>query len=490
MRSASIKHFLWRIRQIELFDSTGMTPQLRSNLYWVIWGATIGMLYFNVINGAAWTGFQRVILRAGDFELGCIAAVPVAVNIFQLLFSYIMEKRRNRRFLFLFFGITSRSLWIIIGLIPLFLLNAPHSLRISATIMLIALVSSGASFVSLGFGSLMGDLVPIKIRGRYFSARLRISLIAGILSGLIVSWLLDAFGDTGYTLVLVLAGLAGMVDIACFFFVSWPPMEGSEDKKEKEKPFTMFGGVLKNKRFMTLCFFFTCWFFAIGLSSPFNNVYLLEVMHLSFLEITLYAQIVSNIMTMVTVTIWGRAIDRYGNKPVMQLTGLICMCLTMLWLFMQPGRIFLVILLNLLSGFFWVSLDLGQQNLYLGLSEQKNRSAYLAVFFTVTNLIGTALGNTIGGALVQGPFTEFAKLNLMFFGMALNKYHYVYILSTILRIGSITLLLRRIQEDGAVSLSQMTASIRYDFSLWRKRYTKRLSMRFSGHRRHHRKKGE
>ena len=39
----------------------------------------------------------------------------------------------------------------------------------------------GNSGVNLAFGSLIGDLVPIRIRGSYFSARQRISLISGVI---------------------------------------------------------------------------------------------------------------------------------------------------------------------------------------------------------------------------------------------------------------------------------------------------------------------
>jgi MFS family permease len=459
MRTHAIKHAVKRLRQVELFDSAGMPAALRSSLYWVIWGVTAGMLCFNVTGGAAWTGFQREILKANDFELGLIAAVPVAANILQILFSFIMERKRNRRFVFLFFGLIGRSLWILIGLIPFIFSPAAHSVRIASTIVLVVLISSGNSFVNLGFGSLLGDLIPMRIRGQYFSSRQRVSLVAGILSGLLVSVIVDSFGNAGYSMVLILAGLAGMADIACFLRVQWPPMAGAGDSGG-ETPKAMIRGVLKNKRFMTLCMFFTCWHFSVGLSSPFNNVYLIEVMHLSFLEITLFAQIVSNLTTVLSVTFWGRAIDRFGNKPVMRSVGYICMLLSGMWLFMKPGAIGLVVLFNFLSGLFWISLDLGQQNLYLSLSARKNRSVYVAVFFAMINLCGIALGNALGGALVQGVFTGLAAKNLTLGGITLNKYHYVYLLSTALRCAVMLLLFPRIEEEGSSTMAEMFSSVR------------------------------
>ncbi len=470
MSSSGLKRLSHKFRHIELFDTAGMSKSLRQSLYWVIWGVTAGMLCFNVTGGAAWTGFQREVIGANDFELGLIAAIPVAANVLQILFSFLMERKRNRRFLFLFFGIIGRSLWIPIGLIPFFVPVSAHTMQILFTIAFVVLVSIGNSFVNLGFASLMGDLVPMGIRGQYFSARQKVSLVAGILAGLLVSYIIDTFGTVGYSIALILAGIAGVADICCFFFFKWPPMAGSEETTAPESPFKMIKEVFKNKRFMGLCLFFTCWHFSIGLSNPFNNVYLIEVMQLSFVEITLYSQIVSNLTTVLSVAFWGRAIDRYGNKPVMQFVGFICMFLSSLWLFMKPGNIPLVLFFHFMSGLFWISIDLGQQNLYLSLSPQKNRSVYVAVFFAMINLCGVALGNTIGGALVQGPFTAMAATGFRLFGITLNKYHYIFLLSTLLRITVMLTFLPRVQEEGSVTVWQMLATAKGSAALRFKRF--------------------
>ena len=465
MALSRLNRLVRKLKQVELFDSAGMSQALRSSLYWGIWAVSAGMLCFNVTTGAAWTGFQREVLGADDFQLGLIAAIPVAANVLQILFSFFMERKRNRRFLFLFFGIVGRSLWILIGLIPFFVPASLQMVRILATIALVMMVSMGNSFVGIGFGSLMGDLVPLRIRGQYFSARQRVALVAGILAGLLVSYVIDTMGTVGYSIVLILAGIAGIADICCFFFVKWPPMAGSETAEAPESPLKMISGVFKNKRYMRFCLFFTCWHFSVALSTPFNNVYLIEVMKLSFVEITLFTQIVSNLATVFSVTFWGRAIDRYGNKPVMRFVGAICMFLSGLWLFMQPGSVGMVIFFHFMTGLFWISIDLGQQNLYLALSPQKNRSVYIAVFSALANLCGIALGNTLGGALVQGPFTAMAATGFSLAGIVLNKYHYIFLFSTILRIIVMLTLLPRVQEEGSVPVKEMLQSAKADYVL-------------------------
>ena len=53
----------------------GMSRELRSNLYWVIWAVTAGMLGTVVTTGPVWSAFQRQVLGANDMQLGLIAAI-------------------------------------------------------------------------------------------------------------------------------------------------------------------------------------------------------------------------------------------------------------------------------------------------------------------------------------------------------------------------------------------------------------------------------
>ena len=460
MTGKGIRRLGVRLSHWELFDSTGMTRELLKSLYWVIWGVTAGMLSTVVTTGPSWTGFQREILHAGDFQLGLIAAIPVAANVLQLPISYYMERKRNRRFLFLCMGLIGRSLWIAIGLIPYLIPQAQANLRLVTVIALVGLISSGNCFVNLGFGSLMGDLVPMRIRGQYFSARQKMYLAAGIVAGLIVSAIVDRMGNVGYSIVLVLAGIAGMADICCFFFVKWPPMAAPPENEKREGALRIVQNVFRDRSFMRLTLFFICWHFAVNVTAPFFNVYMLENLRMSYTQITFYTQIISNIVTVLCISRWGRMLDRFGNKPMMQFAGLLCMLIPLIWVFMGPGTSWLVIASNVLTGCFWPIIELSQQNLYLAHCPQKNRSVYIAVFFAAYNLMGIALGNAAGGWLSQNLFSRWGEAHILFVGITLNKYHYVFLLGALLRTAVVLLLLPLIREDSAVSFGEMTAAWR------------------------------
>jgi hypothetical protein len=102
-----------------------------------------------------------------------------------------------------------------------------------------------------------------------------------------------------------------------------------------------------------------------------------------------------------------------------------------------------------MSGIFWSPIDLGQQNFPLNLAGEKNPSMYLAVFFTVINLAGVALGNTVGGLMVQGVYTHLETLKFNLLGLTLNRYHYIFVTSSALRILAVIFVLPLVREAGS-----------------------------------------
>ena len=104
-------------------------------------------------------------------------------------------------------GGISRVILLLIALAPLLL---PPSLAVTVYISLIAL----RGFVGqLGFPAwtgLMADLVPEKIRGRYFSGRSIAMSVAGLLCVPLAGRLIDLIGPpTGYQTSFLVAGLIG-----------------------------------------------------------------------------------------------------------------------------------------------------------------------------------------------------------------------------------------------------------------------------------------
>jgi len=447
----------FRKPKIHFFDPTGLSQDVQRSLNLVILSVTFAMVFVNITTGAAWTGFQRM-LGANALMLGIISGIPVAASTLQIVASYILEKGQKRRKLFLVFGLISRMSWVFIGLIPFIFPVEAESLRLIALLVLLTVTASSGAFINVSFYSLIGDLVPLRIRGRYFSSRQVVSLMAGIVTGLFVSWLMDtATGFTGYTIVLVIAGIAGSIDICFFFFMKWPPMHPRTN--ETEGIVTMLRSVLRDRGYMKIVRYFTLWFFSVNIMSPFINVYFLEHVQMTFTEITLINQIIPNVATVFIIGWWGRQMDRYGNQPVVQTSGLYCMLLPLAYLFTGPRTFLILPLANVLSGMAWPASDLGQQNMYLAKAPAHNRSMYVAVFFSSTQLLGTALSNFVGGMLMDGPLQYLQTLNLSLMGFHMTRYDYLFVLSSILRIICVVLLLPHLKQEGDTPASKMLRAL-------------------------------
>lgn len=443
--------------RLRLFDDTGMTPELRRNLYWVIWAVTAGMLGTVVTTGAVWSAFQRQVLGANDLQLGLIAAIPYFASTLQILFSYVMERRRNRRFLFLFFGLLGRLFWILIALVPYLFPSFSVDLRIWLVIVFVIMVYTGNSAVGLGFGSLMGDLVPIRIRGSYFSVRQMISLASGVVAGLLIATMIDRIGLLGYSIALVLAGVTQLMDVAAFFFVRWPPM--TQDDTPRISLPAMIREVFANRTFLKTLVFYCLWLFAANIAGPFWNVYMLEDLHMNFTQMSLYTQIISNVATVLIISRWGRLIDRYGNKPVLQMAAAMVVLSPIPWFFSTPLTTILVLVSNVIGGASWPVTDVCQQNLYLSHSPQVHRSMYIAVFLATINLFGIALGNAVGGWLMQNPFAQLGELHYVFLGMPMTSTRYLFLTTIALRLIVVLVFLPKITEEGSWSLRDVLRDI-------------------------------
>lgn len=423
----------FRIRKpsFRLYDTTGISTDVQQGLTLAIVGVTLSMVFSIITMGAAWTSFLRA-LGADSMTLGVLSAIPVAASTLQIFASYILERFRIRRTLLLVFGIAARIAWIVIGLIPVMIPESAGNARLALVMVLLGISAAAASFLNVSFYSLMGDLVPLRIRGRYFSARHAISLISGILTGLLVSLLMDRVtGMIGYSIILVTAGIFGCLDICCFLFIKWPPMAKAEGPRESF--FTMLRAVFKDEAYMKIVVYFTLWLFAVCISAPFANVYFLEHLRMTFTEITIYNQILPNIATVLVIGWWGRKADQYGNQPVVQTVGLYCMLFALMFTFTGPRSFVIMPFAQIMGGLTWPASDLSQQNMYLAKAPVHNRSMYIAVFFASTQLIGTALSNFVGGVLMSGPLRSLERLKLSWFGFEMTRYHFLFLLGTVLR---------------------------------------------------------
>jgi len=304
----------------------------------------------------------------------------------------------------------------------------------------------------------MGDLVPIEIRGRFFSHRSMLATFVSLISGLLIGVFLDKFSNLyGFAIVFTFAVILGIFDILCFIWVYDPPMRKTDFSNVNFSK--LFKESVTHPKFSRFLLFAIFWNFALNISAPYFNLYMIKHLKMSYFDIALFVQIISNVTTILSVRILGRLIDRFGNKPILEISTFIVSFLPYIWCFTTPNNwLFFVILVQIFAGIFWPGIDLSFNNLALGLSPDENRSFYIAVlnlFVGITNAVSFILGGYII-EYVAPPIVNFIN-NLLH--IHLVEYHLIFILSGILRLVFSRTFIPKISEERSKPVEELTNHI-------------------------------
>jgi MFS family permease len=439
-------------RKFLLFNNLNISNELREDLNRVAWGVSIGFVFFVCLYGAPFAGFVRA-LGVGDFMYGVLMGLPVMSGLFQLLAAYVLERTGNRKKLFIIGGILQRVSIIPVVILPLIVPDQLKGAMIGLIVFFLLCSAIGGSFNTVTYMSWMAALVPLRIRGRFFSQRHMMFTFTGMIGGLLASFVLDRIdGFIGFTLVFCVVTVFALVDLACFIGVQDPPMIKPKQKISLHK---MWKEVFKHSNFRRYLIFWSLWVFGISVSGPFFTAYMLEYLEMSYFEISIYTQTVYNIVTIIFVRKWGELIDRFGNKPVLRICGTVAAFLPLFWLLAKPSNYMIIPFIHALSGMFWCGTELTTNNLVMELSPDENRSFYIASFSMITSVVGSILAYSIGGLFMQFTKGWIEKFNIVFLGQPLSNYHALFVIASFIRFIAITFLVSPIHEEKSIEPKEM-----------------------------------
>ena len=439
-----------------LYDEARLLPDIRRSILFMIFGNLFGNLFGTITGGSALTGLAKD-LGANDFIFGVLTAIPLFGTLMQIPAAMLVSRTKKRKTYMLTFGAVSRALWILIGLVPFLVPVRPDWLRIWAVIFLVGISSLGGSFINVCFTPWLADLVPIEIRGRWFSVRDRIISVVGVTVGLLTARLLDTLpGFTGYSLVFIIGGIFGVVDMLCFIGVKNVPMHTDASMR----PLAVFRQMIADGPFSKFLLFWTLWAFTSNMSGPYFVRYALGPLELSFLEVTLATQVTAAIATILAISHWGRLMDRYGNKPVMWISGLVTALSPCIMLFSQKGSPLTLFLFHAVGASFWCAINMGAMNMLLAISPAAQRPSYVAIFSAVTSIVGSFVGVLLGGALLQGIGDYVALHGTRIFSLVPNHYMIVFVLSVILRVAVVLIFVPGMHNNKDATFSDMWQGIK------------------------------
>ena len=351
---------------------------------------------FATMTGIGETYFSAfaLFLKATTPQIGLLASLPPLLASFvQLLSAWLGRLTGQRKALILAGASLQAFAWLPILVLPALFPAHAATLLIACVV----LYQAGAHLAAPQWSSLMGDIVPVRRRGRFFALRTRLVTGTTFLSLLVGGSILHQFSEHGRTL----QGFAVLFSIAaCARLVSVYQLSKMHDPPGHvaalEFPFgPRWWQRLRHSNVVRFSIFFALTQFGVSIASPFFTVYMLRDLEFSYLAFT------ANTATAVfaqflTLAQWGRISDVFGNRRILAATGIVIPLMPLLWVF--SSNLWYLIFVQAVSGFAWAGFTLSASNFVYDLIAPHRRATYLAIH-NVIAATGIFSGAMLGGYL-------------------------------------------------------------------------------------------
>lgn len=389
----------------------------------------LAAVFGNITGGVLLSDFL-LELGASSIEIGMAASIPMITNLFQPLGAILCNRSHSRHLYGVWMFLPSRLMWLLL-LGEIIWIDRTHSSTSQIVWLTLTLVFISNLLAALGGASWMSwlaALVPARLRGRYFSIRNLVSNLVSMMCLPLASYSISNWGGgdmTGYGVVLGIGIVAGVGSLVCQHLMIDidPQIESGRATAQHDSVATSLMATLTNPNLVIFLIYYALWGFAMNLSAPFFNLYMLDRLQLDLTSVTTFNSLSSG-ANMLMLLVWGRLSDRLGNRAILIVAGIASALMPLFWLFTDfaPVRAHLWLWLaafHLMLGATLSAVDLCNNNLQIEIAPLEHRAMFFAIASAVGGFSG-ALGTTIGGFLAQadlyvgmfGIFTLSAFLRL------------------------------------------------------------------------------
>lgn len=337
---------------------------------------------------------------------------------------------------------SARLAWAPMAALPLLGLGASD-----AVTLLLAVAALSATLQVLGqnaWGAWMGDVVPPTLRGRYFGARTMFVTGGAAMASLACALLLES--DLPREL-----SLSGIAALLCATGLVSAGLLAQQIDPLSRIPRTppdprAYLEAARDPRARVLFVYQLAWGAAIAPGGAFFSLYVLGSLGAGFFLLAAHAIVVA-LTRVMTARLWGRAVDRWGARPVLAVCSLGISMMPALWVITAPDRLWPLALDAVLSGLWWGGHGVASFDLPLTIAPARRRSYYLALFAMASGL-GFA-----GSTMIAGGAADWLAAHG---GGDLRP---LFVASAVLR-ASCALLAARVHEPEASSVRSMIGGLR------------------------------
>ncbi|MFH1258060.1 MAG: MFS transporter [Candidatus Micrarchaeota archaeon] len=375
-------------------------------------------LKFSTIEGAffnAMAGFTdyfinpfAIALGVGNSAIGLIRSLPPLLIAFSQPIGLRASQLFPTRKKFVMAAVILQSLSLLL------LLSVPYVFKENAEIMLLfvfSLYSILGPLVNPVWTSWMADLVPEKIRGRYFGYRNMVGGGATIVSIVLGGVILNFFGTNvflAFAVLFAFASIFRMLSFASLSKIDEPP------QKSHEYSLGLFGFLkeIKYNDFGIFLLYYSLLMFSTAIAGFYFSVHMIRNLHFTYEQFAVIEAFFALAM-LLSSKYWGKVIDQFGNKLVLSVCGLLVPFVPFLWLTSKSA--YMILIFEIFSGFAWGGLNLALFNYTIGYGSLKNKTAQYTANFNFAQGIAVFLGAIVGAYFVEnGSLLNFSGIPLVF----------------------------------------------------------------------------
>ena len=467
-----------------------------------------GSVYFTAIAGSPVTLYADA-LGATPFTFGLLAAAPFAASLLSMPAAVWSDYTGRRKGIFMVALYLQRLMWLPIATLPPTLLyykviDGPTALGLFVG--LVALMHCCGAIGGPSWMSWMADVIPRRVRGRYFARRRQFGILSALPAALLVGFLLDRFvtkdeaatvagASVSYPVdyhvllvcggVFAVAALFGVVDIALFHLVPHDAKPQSDGEAFGPAMRRLGGSLwepLTDRRFLAYAAFVGMLTFSTAPVGQFVTLLLVQKLRVDNLAIQTMLLVTPMAASLAVSGLWGRATDKFGKKAVLALASAGIVPAALGWALVAShstpggvswGWVAVAYAASAVGGLFWAGVEIANFNYVLDLAGTKTGGhaktgtsagggggggGYVAVNSVLVNVAGIAGGLTFGK--LAGATQNLSVDAGSTFGV-IDGFAVLFLVSMALRVLAVVVFLPMVQEDAAFRHHKARHALRY-----------------------------
>jgi len=318
-------------------------------------------------------------------------------SISQLIGIWLSELSPSRLKIILRCVLAQALVWLPISVLYFFAGQSTEAVWLLIVLYAAYFISGNLS--APAWSSLIGDLSPAEIRGRFFGLRNERSSVVMLLTLLGAGGLLElftwlGFRGLGFLLLFISAFAARMISLHYLSLHRDPHYN-----VEPHAKFSYYKFLKRSPKsnFAHFVFFVSSMSFSVMVCAPFFSIYMLNVLHFSYFTYTSMT-VMTLAVIFLTVGYWGKLADKYGNKSILRLCAIGVAVNPLLYLIWSSvaGCLFIAAY----AGVFWAGYNLAAGNFLFDAVTPQKRSRCVA-YQAITNAAFVFAGSIIGSWLVN-----------------------------------------------------------------------------------------